>query len=161
MEENQVLDENIEAQDSGTVKISEEVVSTVASIAATGIEGVSSMNGTIAGGLVELFGVKKSNAKGIKVEIDGNNVTIDIHISVVYGYKIPEIAWEIQEKVKTSVEDFTGLNVEKVNIHVDGISVEKPKKENVEEEIPAVDAELVNEEGAEESNEDTAEETEV
>ena len=157
MEENQVLNENIEVHESGTVKISEEVVSTVASLAATGIEGVSSMNGTIAGGLVELFGVKKNNAKGIKVEIDENNVTIDIHISVVYGYKIPEIAWEIQEKVKASVEDITGLNVEKVNIHVDGISVEKPKKETVEEEIPAVDAELVNEEAEEEP----AEESEV
>ncbi len=144
MDENMVLDENTEEQDAGSVRISEEVVSTVASLAAVGIEGVSSMNGTIAGGLVELFGVKKNTSKGIKVEIDGNNVTIDIHISVIYGYKIPEVAWQIQEKVKASVEEFTGLNVEKVNIHVDGISMEKSKKEAApEEEIPSVDAEIV------------------
>lgn len=153
MEENKVLDDNIEIQESGTVKISEEVVSTIASLAATGIDGVSSMNGTIAGGLVELFGVKKNNTKGIKVDIDGNNVTLDIHISVLYGYKIPEVAWEIQEKVKARVEEITGLNVEKVNIHVDGISMDKSKKEAISnEEIPSVDAELVNENDDEEDS---------
>ncbi|MBQ7718893.1 MAG: Asp23/Gls24 family envelope stress response protein [Clostridia bacterium] len=148
MEENKVTDNNIEIQESGTVKISEEVVSTIASLAATGIEGVSSMNGTIAGGLVELLGVKKNNTKGIKVDIDGNNVTLDIHISVIFGYKIPEVAWEIQEKVKAKVEEITGLNVEKVNIHVDAIAMDKSKKEAIsDEEIPSVDAELINENG--------------
>ena len=153
MDENIVSEEMTNVQEPGTVKISEEVVSTVASIAVTKIEGVSSMNGSIAGGLAELFGGKKSATKGIKVDIDGTNVYIDIHISVVYGYKIPEIAWQIQEKVKESVEDITGLNVEKVKIHVDGISMEKVKKDHTE----PVSAE-VPEEPSEEMTEDVPEE---
>lgn len=142
MEENKDMIQNTTEEESqGTVKISEEVVSIIAGMAASGVEGVYSMSGTVGGGLSEFFGVKKNSSKGIKVDIDGQIVTIDIHISVVYGNKIPEIAWEIQEKVKASVEETTGLTVEKVNIHVDGINFDKSKKEP--EEVIVADAEPI------------------
>lgn len=127
MEENK----NIQAEQASTIKISEEVVAIVAGIAATEITGVAGMSSSLAGGIYELLG-KKNMAKGVKVEIIGNDVNIDLFIVVEYGAKIPDVAWEIQEKVKKQVETMTGLNVLKVNINVEGINIEKePKKEEI------------------------------
>ena len=132
-------DNSIKIEDSGTVKISDEVVASIASVATYEVAGVCSLTGGIAGGIVELLGGKKNAAKGIKVEITEGEVNIDIHILVAYGFRIPEVAWEIQEKVKEKVEDMTGLLVTKVNIHVDGLNIEKPEPpaevETIEEDI--------------------------
>ncbi len=111
----------------GNIKISEEVVSTIAGVATMEVKGIAGMCGSIAGDIAQIFGAKKNLSKGVKVAITDNNVVIDLYILVDYGVKIPEIAWEAQDAVKTEVETMTGLNVEKVNIHIEGISIEKDK----------------------------------
>ena len=114
-----------ETDEVGNVKISVEVVSTIAGIATSEISGVAGMYGTFAGGIAEMLGAKKSPSKGVKVDMDENNASIDLYIVVEYGVRIPELAWEIQENVKNSVETMTGLNVQKVNIHIEGVNFGK------------------------------------
>ena len=115
--------ENKETEVNG-IKISEDVVSTIAGVAASEVAGVAGMSGGLVGGLSEMLG-KKNFSKGIKVDVENNSTTIEIYIIVEYGVRIPDVAWEIQHKVKTAVEDMTGLKVEKVNIHVQGVKIEK------------------------------------
>ena len=110
------------SEQTGNVKISEEVVAIVAGVAASEINGVAGMANSIAGGFYELLG-KKNFTKGVKVAIEGESTTIDIFIIVEYGSKIPEVAWEIQEKVKNQVETMTGLTVSNVNIHIQGVNI--------------------------------------
>ena len=138
MEQNDIIEEVIEIpveendETVGNIKISTDVVATIAGIATGEIEGVAGMSGSLAGGIAEIFGTKKNPAKGVKVEIKENTAVIDLHITVDYGIRIPELAWEIQERVKNDVETMTGLDVEKVNVHVDGVSFEKEKLKNAE-----------------------------
>ena len=111
----------------GNVKIAVDVVATIAGLAAAETEGVAGMNNSLAGGIAEIFGGKKNLSKGVKVDIKENDTVIDLFIIVDFGVRIPELAWQIQENVKNSVETMTGLNVEKVNIHVEGVSFAKEK----------------------------------
>lgn len=83
------------------------------------------MAGGFAGGIQEVLSGKKNLSKGIKAEIEGNDAKIDVNIIVNYGVRIPDVAFDIQTKVKKSVENMTGLNVEEVNVHVQGVNVEK------------------------------------
>ena len=108
----------------GNIKIAVDVVSTIAGIAATEIDGVNCMYSSFVNGFAQKLGAKKNTSKGVKVEMDGNNASIDIYIVVDYGVKIPELAWSVQENVKNSVEAMTGMNVVKVNIHIEGINFE-------------------------------------
>lgn len=120
----------------GTITVALEVVSTIAGLAVEEVEGVQTTYTSFAGGIAERFSSKK-NAKGVKIEMNGSNVSVDLYIIVDYGIKIPEIAWEVQESVKSSIETMTGLDVEKVNIHVEGIyfkTEEPPMLETAEEE---------------------------
>ncbi len=114
-----------EEGDVGNVKISIDVVATISSIAASQVNGVAGMYSSFAGSVAEKLVAKKNPSKGVKVEMGEGCVKIDIYIVVDYGVRIPELAWEIQESVKNNVETMTGLNVEKVNIHIEGVSFEK------------------------------------
>lgn len=128
----EVLEESVASEN--IVKISDEVIMTIAGATLTEIEGVHSTSGNIASGIVEFLGVKKAGTKGIKVlSNDNETVSVEIHIAIKYGYKIPDVAWEIQEKVKAEIESITGLNVERVNVHVDSINIEKSAPEADEE----------------------------
>lgn len=113
-----------DSEEFGTVKISDDVVSIISGIAATEVKGVAGMSGGIAGGIAELLG-RKNQSKGVKVTIGEKEVNIDLHVIMEYGVKIPDVAWEIQEKVKKAVETMTGLNVVEVNIHVQGVTMDK------------------------------------
>lgn len=140
MDEEQAVVTTEEAEDKiGNVKISVEVISTVAGIATAEINGVAGMSGSVVGGIAEILGGKKNKGKGVKVEVTENKAVIDLYIIVDYGVRIPEIAWEVQENVKNSVESMTGMTVEKVNIHVEGVSFEKERlaaEASAEEEKP-------------------------
>ncbi|ACM60099.1 putative alkaline shock family protein YloU [Caldicellulosiruptor bescii] len=117
----------------GVVKIAEEVVAIIAAVAASEVKGVASMVGSWTGNITEALG-KKNLAKGVKVQVGEKEAAIDIYITVEYGVRIPEVAWEIQERVKSAVESMTGLKVVEVNIHVQGIKFEKEEqKEEVAE----------------------------
>lgn len=117
----------------GNVRISDEVVATITNIAVSEIKGVSGLGGTFTGDIAQMLG-KKSFTKGIKVDIKENNVMLDLNVIIEYGVKIPEVAWEIQEAVKKAVESMTGLDVEKVNIHVVGIDVPKAEDKTAQDE---------------------------
>ena len=104
----------------GNIKISVDVVAKIASLAASEIEGVSSMHKSFVGGVAQKLG-KKNASHGVKVEITEDITSIDLYLVVDYGIRIPELAWNVQEKVKADVEAMTGLNVEAVNIHIEGI----------------------------------------
>jgi uncharacterized alkaline shock family protein YloU len=124
--------------DIGVVKITDDVVSIIAGLAAVDVEGVASMSGGFAGGIAEALGMKNLS-KGVKVEVGEKEALINLYIIVEYGVRIPEVAWNIQEKVKNSVENMTGLTVTEVNIHVQGINMAKETKKemadiNVQEE---------------------------
>lgn len=123
--------------DMGSVRITDEVVAIIAGMAATEVAGVAGMSGGIAGGIAEMLG-RKNLSKGVKVEVGEKEAAIDMYIIVEYGYRIPDIAWEIQEKVKKSVETMTGLNVVEVNIHVQGVNIEKESKKDSNEDSPRV-----------------------
>jgi len=112
----------------GKVLIADDVVATIAGLAATDLKGVASMSGGIADGIAEKLG-RRSLAKGVKVQVGEKQAAIDLYIIVDYGVKIPEVAWNIQESVKKAVETMTGLSVTEVNIHVQGVSFEKDLKE--------------------------------
>lgn len=123
--ENNILD------DYGSVKISEEVVAIIAGIAATDVPGVAGMSGGIAGGIAEILG-RKNLSKGVKVEVGEKEAAIDLYIIVEFGARIPEVAWDIQDKVKSAVQTMTGLSVIEVNIHVQGVNFDKEVKKEIE-----------------------------
>ncbi len=109
----------------GNIKISVDVVSTIAGIAASEIEGVSCMYTSFAEGVAKRLGARRNASNGVRVDMGADSVNIDLYIVVEYGIKIPELAWSVQENVKGSVETMTGLSVSKVNIHIEGISFDK------------------------------------
>lgn len=129
------MEEDIQSvvNDIGAIKITDEVVAIIAGIAATDVPGVTGMSGGIAGGIAEALG-RKNLSKGVKVEVGEKEAAIDLFIIVDYGYRIPEVAWTIQEKVKQAVEEMTGLSVVEVNIHIQGVNIEKEHKKELLEE---------------------------
>lgn len=137
MEENNELEqqnvEEINEENSG-IQISNDVVAVIAGVAVSEVRGVASMQGGFAGGIGEVLSGKKNMAKGIKVDSEDGKVKIDVNIIVEYGTRIPDIAFEIQNRVKKSIENMTGLKVVEVNVHVQGVSIENEKKEEQKEE---------------------------
>ncbi len=117
--------------ENGSVNISSDVISIVASLAAREVEGVSKISVGITGDITEILGMKNL-AKGVDIEINENNVSINLSLGLEYGFKIREVALEVQENVKEAVETMTGLIVEEVNINIQEIIFSK--KEDVLEE---------------------------
>ncbi|WP_010252604.1 Asp23/Gls24 family envelope stress response protein [Acetivibrio cellulolyticus] len=121
----------------GNVKISEEVVAIIAGLAAMDVPGVAGMSGGIVGGIAEILG-RKNLSKGVKVEVGEKEAAVDLYIIVEYGCRIPDVSWDIQEKVKNAVETMTGLEVIEINIHVQGVNIEKDNKKEIVEEVSRV-----------------------
>ena len=117
------LNEEIKTENEG-IKISDDVVAVIAGVAVAEVPGVAGMAGGFAGGISEVFSGKKNLAKGIKADINENNAKIDVNIIVEYGSRIPDVAFEIQNRVKKAVESMTGLKVEEVNVHVQGVNTD-------------------------------------
>ena len=129
-EEQHKLEESTENEG---IQISNDVIAVISGVAVSEVQGVSSMAGGFAGGISEVLSGKKNLAKGIKVDKDENKVKIDVNIIVEYGTRIPDVAFEIQNRVKTSVENMTGLKVEEVNVHVQGVNTNMVNKEDSEQ----------------------------
>lgn len=128
MEENKEL-ENVPNEvevgtDNNGIKIADDVVAVIAGVAVSEVPGVFGMSGGFAGGISEVLSGKKNLAKGIKVEVGEKEAKIDVNIIVEYGTRIPDVAFEIQNRVKTAVESMTGLKVVEVNVHVQGVNTE-------------------------------------
>ncbi|MBQ7986098.1 MAG: Asp23/Gls24 family envelope stress response protein [Clostridia bacterium] len=153
MNENKDLrEEATNEAEGGKINISNDVIASIAGIAATEIEGVAGMAGSVASGLAEKLGAKKNPQKGVKVTVTDEGAVIDLLIVVAFGVRIPELCWEIQENVKNSVESMTGTEVIRVNVFVEGVSFEKKKKAPKSEDLIDDDVE---------ETEDTAEVLEV
>mgnify|MGYP006069374941 CR=1 FL=1 len=139
MDENKEINEVVNAENqaevtlesNSNIKIADDVIAVIAGAAASEVPGVASMAGGFAGGISEVFSGKKNFAKGIKVEAGEKETRIDVNIIVEYGVRIPDVAFEIQNRVKKAVEGMTGLKVVDVNVHVQGVNTDA---NNVEEE---------------------------
>ena len=127
------LEDEIKTENDG-IKISDDVVAVIAGVAVSEVAGVSGMAGGFAGGISEVFSGKKNLAKGIKAEINENKAKIDVNIIVEYGSRIPDVAFEIQNRVKKAVESMTGLKVEEVNVHVQGVNTDTASTEKSDED---------------------------
>lgn len=114
----------IKADQLGEVKIADEVVAIIAGLAATEVEGVSSMAGNITNEIVSRLGMKNLS-KGITVDVEENEATVDVALNIAYGYSIPDVSAKVQEKVKTAIENMTGLTVEIVNVHIASVDMGK------------------------------------
>ena len=112
-----------EIEDVGQVQIADEVIAVIAGLAATEVEGVSKMSGNITKEIVSKLGMKNLS-KGVKVTIDGEQVSVVLNLVLNYGVSIPKTSQEVQEKVKAAIENMTGLTVSEVNIRIAGIQME-------------------------------------
>ena len=110
----------------GEVHIADEVVAIIAGLAATEVEGVASMAGNITNELVSKLGMK-SLSRGVKVTVLEGVVTVDLSLNIEYGKNVLETSRTVQERVKTSIENMTGLEVADVNIHIASVDMEKEK----------------------------------
>ena len=106
----------------GEVKIADEVVAIIAGLAAMEVEGVASMAGNATRELISKLGMK-SLSKGVKVDVLDGIVTVSLTLNLLYGYGVKDISVKVQEKVKSSIENMTGLEVADVNIRVAGVKV--------------------------------------
>ena len=131
--ESEITIENAEGEPSN-IQISDDVVSVIAGKAVSEAPGVYAMAGGFAGGISEVLSGKKNLSKGIKVEVGEKETKIDVNIIVEYGSRIPDVAFDIQNRVKTAVEGMTGLKVVAVNVHVQGVNTENvdSREENTE-----------------------------
>lgn len=108
----------------GAVQIADDVVAIIAGLAATEVEGVYCMAGNITNELVAKLGMKNL-AKGVRVEVGADYVAVDLALCLEYGYNIPEVSAKVQDKVKSAIENMTGLHVSNVNIRIASVNIEK------------------------------------
>lgn len=112
----------------GSIHISEEVLAVIAAAAVLEVEGIGGLAANLGTDLAELLG-KKNLSRGIHIQVEDGNVTVDLSILVKYGYTIPDVARAVQEAVAGSIEATSGLTVATVNVNVGGVVFEKePKK---------------------------------
>lgn len=114
------------ANDMSNIQISNDVISTIAGVAATEVEGVASLSSLLSSNIKELL-YKKNAAKGVAVEVtDTGDVSITINMIVKYNYKIQEVALNVQNQVIRAISDMTNYNVLAVNVNVVGVYIPKP-----------------------------------
>ena len=159
--------------DNGQITYANEVIATIVSVATTEVEGISGIAGS---GAISGILAKGKTPRGVKVDMNGEDINVDVSVTVDYGMPIQKVGRNAQENVRKSIESMTGLHVEKVDLHVVGVSFEKENQEmqqsqqlalTIEEEHPAAEepqAEVVFEEEKTEeavSSEETSEENEA
>ena len=133
MSENYPSDVKLNENQDGTVSFATEVVATIAGLAATEVDGVASMSSP-SSGFADMFTRKNTRnfTKGVRIDLDGNKVAVDITIVVEYGSPVPDVARSLQENVKKAIETMSGLDVRNVDVHVSGISFEREQRANAE-----------------------------
>ena len=123
-EENRSTHKLYEKEKIGEVQIADEVVAIIAGLAATEVEGVDSMAGNITNELVGKLGMKNLS-KGVKVDVTEEHVSVDLSLNIRYGYNIPSVSEQVQEKVSTAIENMTGLTVLDVNVQIAGVNMDE------------------------------------
>lgn len=139
MNENLPTNVQLDANGNGTVSFATDVIATIAGLAATEVEGVASMYGG-AGGFADIFtrrgqSSSRSLTKGVRVELNENQISVHLTIIVDYGSPVPEVARNIQENVKKAIETMSGLGVTDVDVHVQGVSFERENRAAAEIEM--------------------------
>ena len=123
-EENRSTHKLYEKEKIGEVQIADEVVAIIAGLVATEVEGVDSMAGNITNELVGKLGMKNLS-KGVKVDVTEEQVSVDLSLNIRYGYSIPSVSEQVQEKVSTAIENMTGLTVLDVNVKIAGVNMDE------------------------------------
>ena len=106
----------------GVIRVADDVVSIIAGLAATEVEGVSSMAGNITNEIVAKTGIKNLS-KGVRVEVMDGIVTVDLNLNIKYGYAIPEVSKNVQDRVRTAIETMTGLEIGTINVRVASVDM--------------------------------------
>ncbi|HHY73092.1 MAG TPA: Asp23/Gls24 family envelope stress response protein [Bacillus bacterium] len=128
MSENQLIGMAEHSTSLGRVEIAPEVIEVIAGIAASEVDGVSSMRGNFATGVAEKLG-RKSHGKGIKVELGEEGILIDVYVVMLFGVSIPDVAKRIQDNIRQALLNMTALDVSEINIHVVGVQFEQKAEE--------------------------------
>jgi len=123
-EENRSTHKLYEKEKIGEVQIADRVVVIVPGLPATEVEGVDSMAGNITNELVGKLGMKNLS-KGVKVDVTEEHVSVDLSLNIRYGYSIPSVSEQVQEKVSTAIENMTGLTVLDVNVKIAGVNMDE------------------------------------
>ncbi len=110
----------------GVIRVADDVVSIIAGLAATEVEGVASMAGNITNEIVAKTGIKNL-AKGIRVEVMDGIVTVDVNLNIRYGYSIPEVSGNVQDRVRTAIETMTGLEAGTINVRIASVDMTDTK----------------------------------
>ena len=125
--ENEVSRQSLDLREDdsmGSVKIADDVVAMIAALAATEVDGVSSMNGNLTHEIMNKIGYKNLT-RGVKVEVFNKKVSVDLSIIIEYGYNIPGTSHKVQTKVQAAIESMTGLEVTDVNVRIAGVNIKK------------------------------------
>lgn len=126
--ENQLLEMSGSNAGLGKVEIAPEVIEVIAGIAAAEVEGIAHMRGNFATGVVEKLG-KKNHGKGVKVDLTGETIKVDLYCVMKFGVSIPKVAQEVQDNIREALLNMTAIDAGEVNIHVVGIQFENAKQE--------------------------------
>lgn len=118
---------DVDLDNGGTIKYANEVIAIIAGVAASEVEGIAGM--CTSGGISDIIGRNRNITRGVKVEIGSEEASVDLYIIVEYGSPIQKVAGEVQENVRKAIETMTGLRVVCVDVHVQGVSFEKEKKD--------------------------------
>jgi uncharacterized alkaline shock family protein YloU len=110
----------------GEVLIANDVIATIACVAATEIKGVAAMSGNITNEIIGRLGVKNIS-KGAKIDLEDGVVKVDLSLTMEYGFSIKSVTLAVQDRVRSAIEDMTGLKVAEVNIHIVGVNINKEK----------------------------------
>lgn len=116
-------DEEIQEQQPAvpSIQIANEVIASIAGLAAMHVEGVAGLQGGMAANLSDMLG-RRSTSRGIRVDVEQRTIDLSLYLSVFYGVRIPEVAQKVQDQVKAQVEHMTGLRVRVVDIHIQGVT---------------------------------------
>lgn len=125
--ENLPVDAEMKLSDGGSITYANEVIAIISGIAANEIDGIAGM--VTSGGFGDIIGKNRNITRGVKVEVGTEEVSVDLYTIIEYGQPIQRVATQVQENVRKSIEAMTGLKVVRVDVHVQGVSFEKDKRE--------------------------------
>ncbi len=142
MSDGNEISTEIKNEEGGKIIFANEVIATIAGLAAVDVKGIAGMSGGVVEGFTEMLG-RKNLTKGVKVEVGTQEAAVDVSVVVEYGYKIQDVCMEVQRSIKNAIETMTGLKVVEVNVYIQAVNLdaltqkpEKPKKEKPEK-VPA------------------------
>jgi len=119
----------VEIPEGGKIVFADDVIATIAALAAADVEGIAGMSGSVVGEWTEKLGVKKNITKGIKVEVGEEETSVVVYVNVKYGYRIQQVCTELQKTIKNAIETMTGLRVVACDVNVQAVVFDKPEEE--------------------------------